>query len=119
MANYHVLDISGRDEARVVFHIPVPAEQNGAGTNLQDAMKQYLSGEVTAVPWLQTNNPAEYAQLVNGEVYEHVESVEYDANMPNQRKQDVIDARYTALVAVVQEKVREKFRFWGLDRNVI
>ena len=117
MANYHVLDISGRDEARVVFHIPVPAEQNGAGTNLQDAIKKCLSGEATAVPWLQTNDP-EYAQLVNGELYEHVESVQYNANKSDLEKRNAIDARYMALISIIQEKIREKFRFWGLDRNV-
>ena len=119
MANYHVLDVTGRDRARVVFHIPVPAEQNGAGKEFQAAVRQYLSGNVTAVPWLQTDDPVEYAQIVNGAVYEHAETVGYDANKTNQAKRDVIDARYTALVAVVQEKIREKFRFWGLDRNVV
>lgn len=120
--NYHILEVSDKeDEARVAFHIAVPNENNFAGINLQVALKQHLDSperRITGVPWLQVGDPTEYAAVENGAVYEHVETVEFDAHLTNVQKRDLIDARYNFLATLIPDRIRARLRFWGLDRMV-
>ncbi|MDY6893884.1 MAG: hypothetical protein SVO01_00475 [Thermotogota bacterium] len=121
MSNYHVLETSEKDHAsRVAFHIAVPVENNAVGINLCTAVSQFLAGTETptSVPWLEATNPSEYAQLQNGEVYEHSAEVTYNANLTIAGKRDLLDARYSQLATSIPKIIRSKFRFWGLDRNV-
>lgn len=118
MADYHVLESTRRDKVRVAFHIPVPDENNNVGINFQTAVSQYLTGEPTVVPWLQSKDPTEYVQLQNGEIYEYVETIEYNANSTNSEKQAVVDVWYNELVSKIPNTIRERFIFWGLDRRI-
>lgn len=118
MANYHVLDISGRDRARVVFHIPIPAGNNSAGIPFQQALAQYDPKLGSAVPWLQDSNPTEHAQILSGAVYEREEVVEFNANATDLEKRNVLDVRFTQLSAAALARLQEILRFWGLDRDV-
>ena len=121
MSNYHVLEVNDKkDAASVVFHIPVPDEVNSVGINLRVILKQYLADReiVPVMSWLQTDNPTEYAQIENGEVYEHSLQVRYNANETDLYKRDQIDAKYTSLVSIIPNIIRERFKFWGLNRDV-
>ena len=119
MSNYHVLQTVRKDRAQIVFHIAVPDEVNVSGVNLQLSVSQYVSeGIVSQVPWLQADFASEYTQIQNGEIYEHVEMVEYDANLNNVAKQVKMDTKYSALVTTIQNKIRDQFKFWGLNRDV-
>ena len=119
--NYHVLQSSRGDRVNVVFHISVPDEDNAVAVNLRSAVSQFLSGQgtVSQVPWLETNNPTEYAQIQNGEIYEHSTVVQYDTNLADGDKRTEMDNKYIALVAMIQNEIRERFKFWGLDRDVV
>lgn len=114
--NYHVKTVSpdGR-KASVVFHIPIPVEDNSAGKPLRDAVSEHIGMFTSQVPWLPAN---EVTELENGEVYEHAETVNFLAADGNAQKQAKIDARYTALTSSVLTRMREVLKFWGKDRDV-
>lgn len=119
MSNYHILQQDdGHNVVSVAFHIPVPAETNGAGKNLKDCIKQHL-GPSSSVPWLQAGNPTEYAQVENGEVYEHVESIQFsNAHETVANKRAQLDAKWTSLNGADPDKIRTRYQWWGTDRNV-
>ncbi len=115
MSNYHVLETSEKEHSsKVVFHITVPDENNGVGVNLRIALSQYHI-EGTEVPWL---DQAEITQINNGEIYEHVQKVYYDAELTVSEKRSLIDNKYNSLVANIPDKIRAILRFWGLDRSI-
>lgn len=122
MANYHILETDeGKRYVQVVFHIAVPSENNSAGVNLQTCIAQYVAERdaVTSVPWLETDNPTEYAALAAGAVYEHGPvSVEIPAYGTVLEQRDAVDARYTQFAVWMPEIIRKRFLFWGLDRDV-
>ncbi|MBW8001762.1 MAG: hypothetical protein FVQ80_07030 [Planctomycetes bacterium] len=120
MSNYHVLKVSDKkDSANVAYHVGVPSENNVAGVNLRSAVSQSLSGvSPSQVPWLQGDFSIEYAGLQSGVTYEHVESIRFNANLSNANKQLAIDGRFTELVTSIPNKIRARFKFWGLNRDV-
>jgi hypothetical protein len=116
MSNYHVKKQNKEgDGVRVVFHIAVPAETNAAGKNLSDCVKEYFSIEESAVPWLVD---PELAQVLNGEVFEYEEEVNFSGALTVLQKRNIIDSRFTSIQTVIQNRIRREFDFWGLDRNV-
>ncbi|MCK5235668.1 MAG: hypothetical protein KAR06_01685 [Deltaproteobacteria bacterium] len=116
MSNYHVKTITpnGR-KASVIFHIPIPVENNSAGVALRMAVSQYIGTFKSLVPWI---DAGEVTQLQNGELYEHSEIVGFLAADNNAQKQAKIDARYTALSTTILDKVRTVLKFWGKNRDV-
>lgn len=123
MANYHLMEISAKgDEARVAFHFVTPVETNVAGVALKDAYKEWQERDGgalgTVLPWLAATNPTEDGQITNGEVVEHVESVQFDANATNAQKQAVLDSRWTALSTIIPDRIRRQLKFWRMNRNV-
>ena len=120
MSNYHVLQTTKKDRAQIAFHIAVPNENNDVNKNLQTAIMQSISQEstLTQVPWLETDFASEYLQIQNGEIYEHAVSVQYDGNLSNATKQSIMDDKYTSLIPIVQNEIRARFKFWGLNRDV-
>lgn len=117
MSNYHIKSVTpnGRT-ANVVFHIPIPVENNSAGVSLRTAISQYIgSSFVSAVPWIDS---AEATQLTNGELYEHPEIVSFLAADTDGQKQTKIDDKYTVLSVNILDKIRTILKFWGKDRNV-
>ena len=118
MSNYHVKEITadGR-KARVVFHIPIPVENNSAGVDLRTAVSQYIDSAsfTSKVPWI----TIELVQLQSGELYEHLEVITFESAATALEKQTEIDNRYTALSSSVLNKMREVLKFWGKDRDII
>lgn len=125
MSSYHVLDLPDEDTATVVFHIAVPAEVNAAGKPLQDAVKEWLTRNnggapiTSEVPWLAVSNPGELADISNGVIFEHIETVRFDAHGTIPQKRAALDAQYTRLAARIPDFLRSRLRFWGLDRTVV
>lgn len=119
MANYHILTCAElKDRVDVVFHIAVPDENNEAGTvNLRTALSQSRQAG-SLVPWLESTDPAEYQQIQAGQIYEHQETVEFNAKVTTVQKRAIIDSRYGQLASRIPDKIRSVFCFWGLDRNV-
>lgn len=123
--NYHVRNISvnGRN-ASVIFHIPIPVENNGASVALRTAVSEFIKSQNDDGTWgtfqsgLQGIVAGELTQLQAGELYEHRETVKFLANDSNAQKQTKLDNRYTALTTTVLNQVRAKLKFWGLNRDI-
>ena len=125
MSNYHVLQISNKkDKAWVAFHIAVPDENNSANKNLRVALKEQLEGlnptdrVITNVPWLETEFAAEYAQIKDCEVYEHYVGIKFDPALTVIQKRNILDQKYTNFAASIPNTLRERLKFWGLNRDV-
>lgn len=101
MSDYHVLTVSRKnDAANVVFHVPVPSQMNFAGVNLQEALREYLQGNIedgvikSAYPRI---TAGELTDVQNGAIYEHVDTVRFSAHASKSEKRDAIDAQFNAL----------------------
>ena len=116
--NYHVLDVNGKeDKINVAFHIVVPDELNAAGVNLRVCVSQFKD-QLTKIPWLEADFPAEYAQIGNGEVFEYTITAQVDANLSVLEKRTLLDNRFNTLNTAIPEVIRKRFKFWGLNRDV-
>lgn len=126
MSDYHVRSISedGR-KASIIFHIPIPAENNAAGIPLRTALSEYIKPRNSDGTYgiyqsmMYGINPVELTQIQNGELYEHEERITFPAAAANLEKQTQIDNRFTDLSAVVVNRIRERLKFWGKNRNVV
>lgn len=82
MANSHILEQLAPGRFRVVYHVAIPASNNGAGVPWRTIMAQQVAANVAAGNGVSvlpdgdgtagTISAAEKAQLVSGAVYEHV-----------------------------------------------
>lgn len=128
MSDYHVLESESGEQgwARVAFHIQVPDENNFAGVNLRQAVKEYLEIEAnkkmgfqyTEVPWLDDDFPAEYLDIQNGVVVERAERVDIDPALLLPEKRDLLDARFVLRTTQVQAHIRSTMEFWGFNRDI-
>ena len=123
MSNYHVLSASNSgDIIKIAFHIAVPNETNTIGYNIQTALSEDPAfndeegiRKLSIVPWIET---AEQTQLDNGELYEHVYSFKTNKDIPALTKRDRMDAKYTSLISIVQESIRQRYTYWRFNRDV-
>ncbi len=127
MSNYHIRGISkdGRN-ARVIFHIPIPAMDNSASTPVpyRIALSEYVKprqedgtfGDFASS--LQGIAGAELTQLQAGELYEYLEIVKFLAEDTNPQKKTKIDDRYTALAISIVTRIQAELKFWGMNVDV-
>ena len=115
MNNYHVKSITtdGR-KANVVFHIPIPVENNSASVALRTAVAQYIGAFTSQVPWI---TGGETTQLEAGELYEYSETILFEGGATDLEKQTTIDNRYNTLTTSVLNRIRTVLKFWGKDRE--
>ncbi len=125
MSNYHVKNISenGRN-ATVVFHIPMPDENNSVPVSLRLALSEYVKPRNddgtygTFQSQLQGITAGELTQLQNGDLYERQETVKFLAADTDGQKQTKIDDRYRTLTITALDSIRTQLKFWGKDRDV-
>ena len=120
MSNWHALisDLK-QDRVRVAFHVLVPDEANAVGINLRNAVKDCPEiNKTTAVAWLQTDYPIEFAAIADGSIYEHVEDVQFSAHASDGEKRTACDAHYSNVVTKIETQLRNRLKFWGLNRDV-
>lgn len=123
--NYHVLAVAenGRS-ANVIFHIPIPVENNSASVALRTALASYIKTQDTDGTFLAFNSvfeavgAGELTQLRAGELYEYRAIVKFLAADTNGQKQTKIDNKYTELTTSVLSKIRAILKFHGLNRDV-
>jgi len=116
MSDYHVLEMSTKQQwVNVVFHIPVTDKNNDAEVNYRAAVANAYTE--LKVPWI--DGVAEHTQIIGGEIYEHAEKVEFNAGLTLLQKRGNIDAKFTALSVSIQNTINERFRLWGLNRDVV
>lgn len=125
MSNYHVMDISkGGRSANVVFHIPIPIENNSVPISLRTAVSQHIQHQADDGSWDVFNSvingivAGELTELRAGELYEISETVKFLAADSNEQKQTKLDNRYTALTTSALKDVRAILKFWGKSRDV-
>lgn len=127
MSNYHALQSEPGEQGwtRVAFHIPIPDEANFAGVNLKQAVKErqaidakkIMRFQYSQVPWLGEKFSQELEDIQNGLIVERVEKVAIDPKLPSNKKQAAIDARYNQLKGMIIAQMRDRFEFWGFDRD--
>ncbi len=116
MADYHILEVGlAGDQARIVFHISVPNENNSAGVNLRTALRQFRSLS-TKVPFIDQN---EKDLIADGEIFELVESVTFDPELTNAQKNQIIKDRAIVLLQTFPDKIRSILEFWGFDGTAV
>lgn len=124
MSDYHILQISQSDggmseNISIVFHIPVPDQNNNAGVSYRTAIASLVDAEsVSAVPWLMADFPDEYADIQAGVIYECSRMLRLPAEWTPTQKRDRIDAYYNTLKGELLNEAQQRFSFWGLNRDV-
>lgn len=114
MSNFHILNSHEKDHrVRVAFHIAVPNANNSVGVNYRTALTQYKPLTESAVPWLAADFSSELTQLQNGELYEHVTDVKYDAGKTDGEKLTAITSAYTSFNSSVKTKLQKILKYWG------
>lgn len=123
MASYHVLTGDGDGNAfRVAFHVAIPGASNRAGINYRVALINSGLGGLTTLPDGDGNggtiSAVEKALITSGALYEHVEDFATNPGESAAQLQARIDARYTALVGIVQDRLAKKLTYFGYTRTV-
>lgn len=117
VSNYHILEVNRKqDDARVVFHIDVPADTNFAGMTYRAALVEWLGGAPveSAIPGLDTAAHG----LDDGSIYEHVEVVDFPADETNANKQAIIEATYISRQAAILARIQAQLEFWSFNADV-
>jgi hypothetical protein len=106
-----------KQEVTVVFHIPIPSVNNAVGMNYRTVLTKAEPFTSSIVPDHVTNFASEAALLQSGALYEYQEVVRYNANLSDAQKTALIDARYTALVSIIQSKIQNQYIYWGFSHD--
>jgi hypothetical protein len=130
MSNYHVLNMNRkRSQATVVYHIPIPDEDNKAENTAGDNPHSYRTCLVewltrggqaitTKVPNLETEFASEWADIQAGAIYEFEETNGLNANFTDAERFNKWNDRYTTLATREFNRLKKKMRLWGSDKNV-
>jgi hypothetical protein len=120
--DYHVL--TGLDDGnafRVVNHIPIPPANNRVGVNYRTAIINSGIGGRTILPDGDgsggTISAAEKAAILAGSLYEVVEEFSTNPGETAAQLQARIDARYNALIGIVQDRVGKQLSYFGFTRD--
>ena len=116
MSDYHVME-GELNNFQVVFHLPVPDEQNVIGTiNVRAALAEDTSVLKTSrLPWIIAG---EQTSLTDGSLFEHVEIYSTHESHTQASDQATLDARFTALSTIVANRLRRRYAYWRFERNV-
>jgi hypothetical protein len=119
MANMHVLAMDG-STARVLLHVAAPVGNNAAGIPWATAIVRSGMGGTTALPDGDgtggTISAAEKAQILIGAVVEVEGAIIPDSASTNSERQQYIDRVIAQATTEVQERVRLRFRYYGMTR---
>lgn len=119
MADYHILDGSADgNNYRIIFHIPVPDEDNEAGINLRTALSETFGGDmVSAVP-ANRLGAGEQDALNSGELYEHSYSYNTNPDVTLLQKRDELDAKFSSFSTSIPNELQKRLAYWGYGRDV-
>lgn len=101
MANSHILEQTGPGRFRVVYHVAIPATNNGAGVPWRTCVAANVGTIVSVLPDGDGTNgtiaAAEKAQIISGAVYEVVreekgQTLAAFAGMFTQRSAEILAA---------------------------
>ena len=122
MSNWHILeqDLTNR-KLNVVFHIPVPSENNGASppVNLRTALAESVKprnedGTFGSFQSTLTDiDPAELLQLQNGELLEVLFPISFLAGTGSFAKMNTISNRYDSMLVNKIAGLRSTLKLYG------
>lgn len=117
MSNWHarVGDVSG-NAFQIIFHIPIPATNNRVGVPYRTALVgSGLGGTTIMLEGVAAGQitTAEKASITSGAIYEYVETFYSNPGETSGALQTRIDARYTALVTELQNRLANQLTYWG------
>lgn len=119
MSNYHILSADKYGNSfSVVFHVPVPDQNNDVSYSYRTAIVEWQGGAVninSSVPFI---SGAELIQLQAGELYEVQETFSSNPNEVLAQKRDKLDSRYAEVVIEVQADFQDCLGYWGYSRDV-
>jgi len=119
MADYHILRGSADGNSlTVVFHVPIPDQNNTAGINLRTALSELNGGSVESVLPSNRLGTGEQAALDAGALYEHVFEYHTRPGMDAAEKQAELDQRYSNLSTGIANQVANQLEYWGYGRDV-
>lgn len=113
--NFHIREQNKESKSiTVIFHIPVPATNNLAGTPWQQAVKEHLNPVAVL-----SNNSVENALIENGEILEVIETVTFSSvSLINAQRLAQIETAYTTRSAALLSELTVKLNFWGYEGDV-
>ena len=118
MANYHALDGDTKGGGvTIAFHIPVPNDDNVAGTStLRQAIVDDPDQRTDSrVPGIES---AEQTQLTAGELLEVVKFIRFPPGTSLVEIRNKVDAEYQFLTSDTVNNLRYKYALWGFERTV-
>jgi hypothetical protein len=118
VANWHALTGSPDGNSfRIVYHVAIPATLNRAGISYQTALVNSGLGGKTTLPdgdgTSGTISAAEKTQVQAGSLYEYAEDFATNPGEAAAALQARVDARYTALVSLVQGWLAKQLTYFG------
>ena len=126
MSDIHVIDSADSDEIRLVFHYPVPDENNAVGVNFRTAIVNSGVGQSEnpdGTPGRRTimrsgTGPgqitiAEETQLDAGELFEFVTSERVGLDFSLAQMQAKAQAKYATDNVEVQRKIAARLKYFG------
>lgn len=120
MSDYHVLESDRYRRGKnfiVVFHIPVPDQDNEVGVNLRTALSEMRGTVPSRVP-ANRLGAGEQAALDAGELYEHFWTYRARAGMTLIERRDELDTKFTALSGNIVGILMDVLAYWGYSRDV-
>lgn len=103
----------------VVFHISIPDQTNDANVPYREATASLVDPEnISAVPWLESDFPKEYADIQSGAVYETAKSIRLIADLTPIQKRDRLDTYYNHIKSELLQEIQHRLSFWGFNRDV-
>jgi len=119
MSDYHILSADRYANAySVVFHVPVPDQDNEVAYSYRTAIVEWQGGAVAIISKVPFISGGELTQLQAGELYEVSRTFNSNPNETLVQKRDKLDIMFADVVAETQEDFQDKLGYWGYDRDV-
>lgn len=119
MADYHILSADQFGNSfRVVFHIPVPDQNNEVAYSYRTAIVEWQGGAENISSLVPFIAGAELTQMQSGEVYEVSRGFNSNPNETLTQKRDKLDLMFAAVKTEAQADFQDRLGYWGYDRDV-
>jgi hypothetical protein len=97
-----------------IFHYRVPAGSNANGLSYYDCILLDKNIVGSEVPNLENDEPQEYADILEGKVYEETVVLEFDPDMTNQQKLTEATTKWNAKYAEFLTELFIKYKFYTM-----
>lgn len=116
----HVLDqADDRKTVNLIFHIPLPVENNVVGISLQTAVVGYLGGADAITS--KVGDAGELTAMKAGTIFEMPVNFRFsstEAELDDNAKLAEISAYYNQMVTEIQALTRNRLAYWGFQTDV-